>query len=240
MAFLTNIEYKYADKVVAVSKYSAEEARSYYHLARDKVISIYNGVNLPDLNVRSVEDQCARHILFVGRLIWRKGARYLIDAIPQVLIEFKDTQIKIVGSGEQKPFLEERARQLGIDKSVQFLGNVSAEDLASLYSEADIYVQPSLYEPLAITVLEAMSNGKPIVASRVGGIPELVTSGVEGLLVEPENAFQLGEAITNLFSDSTLRRKYGRNARRKVETGFTWTKIAQQTLNLYEDLLSKQ
>ncbi len=236
--FLTKIECKFADRVVADSESIAEEARRYYRLKVNKVIPIYCGVKLTDTNERSVENQNARNILFVGRLVWRKGAWYLIDAIPRVLTEFKDTKIKIAGSGEQKLFLEERTKKIGIDKSIQFLGSVSAEDLQHLYSEADIYVQPSLYEPLGIAVLEAMSMGKPIIASRVGGIPEMVTSGKEGLLVEPGNSFQLGEAIIHLISDSSLRRRYGRNARRKVETEFTWQKIAQQTLNLYEDLCS--
>jgi glycosyltransferase involved in cell wall biosynthesis len=241
-ALLTKMEYKYADKIVAVSDAVAREAARYYRLPEKKIVVIHSGVNLPTLTDAVEEEQKIGHnILVVGRLIWRKGIHYLIEALPFVVAEYSDVRLMVVGEGEQKASLEDCAKRLRIEKNVRFLGRVSSEKLHSLYLHADVYVQPSLYEPLGIAILEAMSMGKPIVASRVGGIPELVTSGVEGLLVEPGNAFQLGESIRSLFSDSSLRRKCGHNARRKVETDFTWTKAAQQTLNLYEDLvLSKR
>lgn len=237
-ALLTKMEYKYADKIIAVSDAVAREAARYYRLPEKKIFVIHSGVNLPTLTEAVEEEQKRGHnILVVGRLIWRKGINYLIEALPSVVAEYSDIRLMVVGEGEQKASLEDCAKRLRIEKNVRFLGRVSSKKLHSLYLHADVYVQPSLYEPLGIAILEAMSMGKPIVASRVGGIPELVTSGVEGLLVEPGNAFQLGESIKNLFSDPSLRRKCGRNARRKVETEFTWTKAAQQTLNLYEDLL---
>jgi glycosyltransferase involved in cell wall biosynthesis len=187
-----------------------------------------------------IEDQNASHvILFVGRLIWRKGVKYLIDAMPQILAEYVDTKLLVVGNGEQWPFLEKRIKKLGIESSVQFLGKVPSENLYSLYNEADVYAQPSLYEPCALTILEAMSMRKSIVATRVGGIPELITNGVEGLLVEPGNSLQLARAITNVFSDSSCRRRFGSNARKKVEREFTWEAIAKKTFEFYKNLLNE-
>jgi glycosyltransferase involved in cell wall biosynthesis len=238
-AFLTNIEYKCADRVVAVSKVMAQEAVRFYHLPKDKIVVIRNGVNLPCLFDPPIEEQNADHvILFVGRLTWRKGVKYLIDALPQILAEYADTKLLVVGNGEQKAFLKKRIKKFRIENSVQFLGKVSAERLYSLYNEADVYVQPSLYEPCGIAILEAMSMGKPVVATDVGGIPELITNGVEGLLVEPGNSLQLARAITNVFSDSSYRKIFGSNARKKVEREFTWNAIAKKTFEFYTDLLN--
>jgi len=237
-ALLTSIEYKKATKVIAVSNYLAKEADKYYHLPKGKVISIYNGVNLPDPKTSPTADAArVPNVLFVGRLVWRKGAQYLVDAAPQILSKYPDAKIRIVGLGEQKASLEKRVENLKITHAVEFLGKVSASQLRELYSQTDVFVQPSLYEPFGITILEAMSFSKPVIASCVGGIPEIINQGVDGLLVEPGNVLQLGGSILSLFSDSSIRRKYGRNAYEKVRTEFTWAKVARRTLKLYEDLL---
>jgi glycosyltransferase involved in cell wall biosynthesis len=177
-------------------------------------------------------------ILSVGRLVWRKGYKYLIDAMLHVLSEYPNAKLVIVGHGEQGIPLQIYVKKLGIDGSVRFLDNVSREKLYSLYSEAEVYVQPSLYEPFGITILEAMSMRKPVVATSVGGIQEIITNGVEGLLVEPRNSSQLADAVINLLSDSSLRRKLGNKARERVEKEFTWEAIAKKNLALYNNLLN--
>lgn len=238
-AFLTYIEYKCADKIIAVSKAIAQETAKFYHLPEEKIVVIHNGVNLSSFSDSLTEEQNADHsILFVGRLIWRKGVKYLVDAMPHILSEYPDTKLVLVGNGEQKRFLQRRIKKLRIQNSVLFLSNISRERLYSLYREASVYVQPSLYEPCGIAILEAMSMGKPVVASRVGGIPELITNGKEGLLVEPRNSLQLARAITNIFSDESLRKKLANNATKKVLSEFTWKGVARKTLELYLERLN--
>jgi len=238
-AFLTNIEYKRADKIIAVSKATAEETVRFFRLPREHVVTIHNGIDLASFTDLRVEEENEEHtMLSVGRLSWRKGYKYLIDAMPSVLAEYPDAKLFLVGDGEQRTPLQRHVKKLGIENSVSFLGNVSAEKLHSLYHEADVYVQPSLYEPLGIAILEAMSMRKPVVATRVGGIPELITNGVEGLLVEPRNSLQLARAITNVFSDSSCRERFGSNARKRVEREFTWEAIAKETMELYRNLLN--
>jgi glycosyltransferase involved in cell wall biosynthesis len=238
-AFLTSIEYAYADRVIAVSKAIAEDAIRYFRLPRERVTVIHNGIDLKSLvNFGFRNDEVREHvILSVGRLVWRKGFKFLIDAMPHVLSEYSDAKLFLVGDGDQRRPLEQHVKKLGIDDSVYFLGRISKERLCSLYKIADVYVQPSLYEPCAITILEAMSMGKPIVATSVGGNPELITDLAEGLLVEPKNSLQLANAIICLFSDSSLKRKLGINARKKVEKEFTWEKVAEKTLELYKKML---
>lgn len=238
-AFLTKIEYKCADKVIAVSKAIAEETVRFYRLPRERVVTIHNGIDCSSFSDLQVEEENEGHtILSVGRLSWRKGYKCLIDAIPNILSEYPNAKLLLVGDGSQRTPLQHHVRKLGIENSVHFLGKVSAERLYSLYLEADVYVQPSLYEPFGITILEAMSMRKPVVATRVGGIPELITNGKEGILVEPGNSLQLARAITNVFSDSSCRRRFGSNARKRVESEFTWDVIAKKTYKFYTNLLN--
>lgn len=241
-ALLTCVEYRYADKVVAVSNAIGEDAIRYFRLPRERVAIIHNGIDLQELDSYHFhEDEKREHtILSIGRLVWRKGHKYLIDAMPYVLSEYPDANLLIIGEGDQKAPLMRRVKELGIDDSVHFLGRVSRERLYSLYREVEVYVQPSLYEPFGITILEAMSMKKPVIATRVGGIPEIITNGVEGLLVEPKNSLQLANAIIHVFSDSSLRERLGNNARKKVEKNFTWEAIAKKYIELYNSLLDEK
>jgi glycosyltransferase involved in cell wall biosynthesis len=237
-AFLTSIEYRCADKVIAVSRALAEETAAFYRLPKERIVTIHNGIDLLSFTDSQVGENREHTILSVGRLSWRKGYRYLIDAMPYVLSEYPNARLLLLGDGDQKTPLQRHVKKLGIDNSVLFLGRVSAERLHSLYHEADVYVQPSLYEPLGIAILEAMSMRKPVVGTRVGGIPELITNDVEGLLVEPGNSLQLVRAIMHVFSDSSCRRRFGSNARKRVEREFTWEAIAEKTLDLYTNLVN--
>lgn len=241
LAFQTYIEYRCADKVIAVSKATAEETERFYHLSRERVVAIHNGIDLSVFTDSRPEEDGKHTLLSVGRLAWRKGYKFLIDAMPNVLSEYPNAKLLLVGDVITKNVpLQQQVRKLGIENSVHFLGRVPPERLYSLYHEADVYVQPSLYEPFGITILEAMSMGKPIVATRVGGIPELITNGVEGLLVESGNSLELARAIINVFSDSSRRKCFGRNARKRVEREFTWETIAKKTLELYKNLLNEK
>ncbi len=237
--FLTYVEYQCADKVVGVSEATAEEATRFYRLPKERVVAINNGIALPDFTDLYVEEENEEHaILSVGRLAWRKGFKYLIDAMPSVLSEYPDAKLFIVGDGYQRTPLQQYVRKLGLENSVLLLGKVSLQKLYSLYRKASVYVQPAIYEPCSIAILEAMSMGKPLIATRVGGVPEVVTNGVDGLVVEPRNSLQLAKAIKNIFSDSKRRKRFASNARKRVDTEFTWKEIAKKTLELYATLLN--
>jgi 1,4-alpha-glucan branching enzyme len=240
-AFQTNIEYKSADKVIAVSNATAEEAVGFFRLPRNRVVAIHNGVDLPNLlNSYAKKENKEQIILSVGRLCWSKGHKYLVDAMPAVLSEFPSARLLLVGDGNQRDHLQHQAEKLGIKDAVGFLGRVSKEKLHLLYCDADVFVHPSLYDPFPIAVLEAMSMRKSVVATRVGGIPEMITSGVDGLLVEPGNSFQLARAITDILSDSSCIRRLGQEARKRIEKEFTWEAIAKKTLEFYKSLLNEK
>lgn len=238
---LLQIECKCADRVITVSDALAKDAVRFLHLSHERIVSIHNGIDLQSLNDFLVPNARSNHtILSTGRLVWRKGYKYLLDAMRKVLLEYPDSKLLIVGQGEQKKLLQLYAKKLQIDKSVVFMGGITRKNLFSLYSTAHVYVQPSIYEPFGITLLEAMSMKTPVVATNVGGIPEIITNGIDGLLVEPRNSLQLANAIIRIFSDSSLSKTLGNNARMKVEKKFTWTAIAKKTIMLYKDLLEKK
>lgn len=232
-AFLTRLEYKSAKKILAVSKAVADEAVRYYRLPNEKLVVVHNGVHI--LQVKEKEEENV--ILSVGRMVWRKGFTYLIGAMPHILKEHPETKLILVGDGAYKRFLQDYVRKLRIQNSVLFYGNMPREKLFHLYARAQLYVQPSLYEPLGNTILEAMASEKPVIATNVGGIPEIITHGKDGLLIKPHSSLQIAQATKLLFSDASYRKNLGQNAKAKVKTHFSWESAAKKTLQIYEELL---
>jgi len=231
---------EYGDKTIAVSKAVKNELLSFCGLPKERVVTIHNGVDISSfVEFQTGEKTKENVILSVGRFAWSKGHKFLIDAMPAVLSEYPNAKLWLVGdflATRGSVLLQQRIRKLGIEKSVLFTGKVSTQRLHCLYRQAEVFVQPSLYEPFGITLLEAMSMRKPVVATRVGGIPEIIRNDREGLLVEPGNSLQLAEAILHMFSDPSGRRKFGINARKRVAQEFTWEKIALKTLELYRNM----
>jgi glycosyltransferase involved in cell wall biosynthesis len=126
----------------------------------------------------------------------------------------------------------------GLEEKVIFHGVVGLKDLEKFYSEADIFVLPSLYEPFGIVFAEAMSFGLPIIATRVGGIPELVEDGENGFLVPPKDVNSLADAIDKLVSDAELREKFGRRSYEKSMKLNTWEECDERIFKLLQNNLS--
>jgi glycosyltransferase involved in cell wall biosynthesis len=127
------------------------------------------------------------------------------------------------------------ARQLGIEMKIEFLGFVYGEALTKRYQEADIFVLPSLSESFSMALLEAMASGLPVVATNVGGTPELVTDGENGFLVPPADPDSLSDAIERLATSSDIRHQFALANRRKTEGPYTWSPIADAYLERYQD-----
>lgn len=233
-AYLTNLEYQYADCLLAVSKAVAEELVSYYHIAPEYIQVIHNGV----LPVEPKETEEANILLSVGRMVWRKGFLYLIQAMPEVLKEFPDITLVLVGDGPYKPELVKCVKEMHLEKSVTFYDNMTKHELFNVYTKAKVYVQPSLYEPLCNTILEAMAYKRPVIATRVGGIPEIISDQRNGLLVDPFNSQQLASSISLLLSDDSLRKKLAEKGCQSVRASFSWEKIAAETLATYTRVIN--
>ncbi|MEM3590264.1 MAG: glycosyltransferase family 4 protein, partial [Candidatus Bathyarchaeia archaeon] len=218
---------------------------------REKVRIVWNGVDCarfkPSIDgswVRSkfgFEDR--KVVLFVGALTkWHgyKGLDILLRAL--ALARGKDPGIRllVVGEGHLKPAYMRLASDLGIGEIVAFAGDVSDDELPSYYACSDVLVLPSKdsSEGFGLTILEAGACGKPVIASRVGGLPEVVEDGGNGLLVPPNDEWALSEAILKVLGDEELARRMGKRGRELAEAR-DWSKVAGAYRAIYEEALEE-
>lgn len=189
----------------------------------------------------------AQVVMMVSRLNPQKGIEHLLECAPAILGRFPDAWFVIVGDvvmgsrAEEEAyarFLASRARELGVAKRVVFTG--LRRDIPNLLAAADISVLPSLSEGLPNSVIEAMAAALPVVATKVGGVPELIQHGRHGLLVSPGNREALVESITALLANPFLSRRLGEAARTRIETGFSFEKMFQETVSLYRTVLAEK
>lgn len=228
-------------QVVAVSedlkRFLAEEVG----LAESRVRVIYNGVGESSVvDARDVA-QCKKDLGLqdremvvgvVGNLYPVKGHTYLLQAIPQILRTCPQTSFLFIGRGELEVPLKTQVKKLGIEEKVRFLG--LRQDIPRLLSVMDIFVMPSLSEGLSIAVLEAMAAAKPVVATDVGGNPELVASGETGLLVPARDPEALAHALVKLLSDPATIHSYGEAGLKRVHERFALRTMTSQYQAIYQ------
>jgi len=226
-----------SERLIAVSKAVASYA-PHYGASPDKITVVPNAVDSvsfhPDLKIEQRWDGRLR-VGFVGRLIANKGPQYLLEAAPALLTTHPRAEIVMVGDGPMRPTLEARAEALGIRDKVSFLGN--RKDVADVLRSCDIFVRPSLMEGMPLTVLEAMACGVPVVATPVGGTPEVVQDEHTGLLVPPGNIGELSIALVRLAQQPLLRERLGEAGRRLVCSDFTWDGVTERNLEVYKQAL---
>lgn len=210
---------------------------------------IHNGVDVDkffqiskksDFKINIREENGSIIIGSVGRLHLQKGYEYLIRASKDVLEKFPNVKFVLVGDGELRNSLESLAKKLGVFDSYSFLGNQI--EIAELLAQMDIFVLPSLWEGLPLVLLEAMSAMKPIVATDVNGIVEIIESGKDGILVPPKNSKALSLALIQLLEDedNELGKVLASNAYEKVARDFDISKMINETESLYNKLLLKK
>jgi glycosyltransferase involved in cell wall biosynthesis len=173
-------------------------------------------------------------ILCPRRLVPKNGLEFLIESLPSIRRRFRDVSVLIAGDGPEREKLEARVRELGLHDSVIFAGSQHNDELPEFYAAADIVAIPSLKEATSIAGLEAMASACAVVATNVGGLPEIIEAGVSGLLVSPRDPEALGRAITHLIETPELRTQLGLAARARVEQKFTWEQVAGETTRAYE------
>jgi glycosyltransferase involved in cell wall biosynthesis len=136
--------------------------------------------------------------------------------------------------------LKEKIQKVGIQKSVRLMGQVPHQKLPVYYSMADVFAFPSLYEAMGKVIVEAMACETPVVASRVGGIVEIINDGVNGLLVQPRDTKSLSQSILTILQDGQLARRLSERGRETVESMFTWSHTAMQISKAYQKLISSR
>lgn len=177
-----------------------------------------------------VSEGGAKLLLTCGRIIERKGLPYLIDALPKILSE-QPVKLVITGEGDQKAAVQRLVAEKGLEEHVEFAGFVSNERLGELYRTADLYVHPSIHdrrgdtEGLGVVLVEALANKRPVVASGVGGIVDVIKDGETGVLVEEKNAAALAEAVNRLLADPEERRRLAEAGYAFARSHFDWDRI---------------
>jgi starch synthase len=251
-----------ADAIVAVSQGTREDVLKHFDVDPARVHVIHNGIDLdlyqPTTSTVAMErhgiDPTRPFVLFVGRITRQKGIVHLVRAIPEI---DPDAQIVLCAGAPDTPELAAEmeaavAAAQAVRPGVIWIEEMlPREQTIELYSQAAVFVCPSVYEPFGIINLEAMACGTPVVATATGGIPEVVVEGETGLLVPLEHAgglfepadparfsHDLARDINQLLADPEQRERMGKAGRRRVEEYFSWSAIAQRTVDLYWSLTS--
>src|SRR5215208_945759 len=170
-------------------------------------------------------------VLFVGRLAPQKGVSTLVAAAG--LLEDPSARLLLVGDGPERKVLEKEAKRIGMGDRLHFVGFVAHERLPAVLVHADLLVLPSLYEELGTVLLEAMQAALPIVASNIGGIPDVIEDGVNGLLVPPGEPEALARAIDRLLADRDLARRLSEGAQERAKD-YDWEVLAERVLRVYQ------
>jgi starch synthase len=260
--WLEETAYQNADGVIAVSQPMKRSVHELYHLPLGKIRVIPNGIDVnqyqPTFNTQLLTSYQINpdrpFLLFVGRISRQKGIIHLVNAIKYLA---SDIQIVLcAGAPDTEEIgmeMEEKVKEGRTQTSNEIIWIsqwVPKSDLIVLYSHASLFVCPSIYEPFGIINLEAMACGTPVIASAVGGIPEVVIHGETGLLVpfepidinhgEPRNPEQfskdLAAAVNSLFSSPDQIKFMGQKSRERVQKHFSWESIARKTLEFYKEL----
>ena len=228
-----------ADRVVALSEFLAEATARYAAMDRNKVVTQYWGVDLDTFTPR--ERPCHDAVIgFAKGLSRQYGAEYLIDALPIVLERLPHARVLMIGGGELTAAIKERADRLGVSVCVDWVGPVDHSAMPSYYARMAVSVMPSAYpsETLGLSALESQAMGVPVVASRIGGIPESVVDGETGILVPPRDPKALAAAMLELLLNRDLRNRMGQQGRMHVERRFDWRCTLAKMTELYRDVTS--
>ncbi|WOD44982.1 glycogen synthase [Hwangdonia lutea] len=250
-----------ADALIAVSEETKDDVIKHFNVDESKIHVIYNGINLQQYITTSETstldeygvDKTKPYVLFVGRITRQKGIIHLVNAIKYI---DPNTQIVLCAGAPDTPEIgkemedavnevkKTRDNVIWIDKMV------TKEEIIQLYSHADVFCCPSIYEPFGIINIEAMACNTAVVASAVGGIKEVVVHGETGLLIpleqQKEAPFEpidpdkfsrdLADGVNNVINDKALRETMAKNGRKRVEDHFDWVAIAKQVETLYKSL----
>jgi glycosyltransferase involved in cell wall biosynthesis len=240
---------KFHDVTIAVSQTVADTMVKKGVVSKEKIRIIYNGIEDKKMEIdknisrKKISKELGisneKFILIsVGRLTKQKGYPYMIDAM-QILKQNFDLIWIILGEGEERTNLEKEIQAKNLQKHIFLLGNV--ENVEEYLNASDIFVMPSLWEGLPLSLLEAMAASLPVIATRVGGIPEVITDGINGFLVAPRSSQELAKKIKyvlNLPSDT--REKIVKIARETITHKFSLNKMINEYQKLYQELIEKK
>jgi len=229
---------QHANLVLAPSRDTADHVASEQGVAREKIRVLPWGLD-PQFEALLTpgsklapprEFPAGRVILTVGRWLATdryKGMDTLITALPRLLTQRPEVQLVLVGSGDDRAWLEDLAEQTGVNRHVHFLTNLSYSELAGCYSACDVFALPSKGEGFGLVYLEAMACGKPVIGGAHGGVPEIIEDGVTGYLVPHGDPIQLATSLEALLADQALAKEMGARGKLRAEHEFRFNVFAK-------------
>lgn len=240
---------RFVDRFLVVSDALEKMMIEKHRIDPQRIVKIYNGIEKDEYCISDEEIVRRRSSLrtkanigedvavigVIGRLVWQKGFKYFIEAIPEVLKESKEARFLLVGEGELKSELKVKSKKLKLEDKVIFTG--FRNDIKDVLASIDIFVIPSLREGLPVVLLEAMAMMKSIVATEIEGIMEVLESGVSGLLVPPRDTKAMAEAIIYMLTHKDRAVQMGFTARKVVTERFGVSTMVQKVEEVYEELL---
>ncbi len=238
----------FTDRIIALTDNDKVEHINCKIAPEDKFVVIHNGVQIEkfekmQLNAAKKKDELQIPQNFdivatVGRLVPEKGQQYLIDAVQKIIEKIPHVVFLVIGSGPLKNKLETKVKRLGLNNHVRFLG--IRDDLAEILQTIDLFALPSLNEGMGRVLVEAMACSKPVVASCVGGIRDVVQDNITGVLVPPKDADKLAIAIVDLLKDKDRARKMGLEGKKRATDYFTVKSMVEKTHALYKELITSE
>ena len=234
-----------ADAIIAVSGAMRDDVlQCYPAVDPGRVQVIHNGIDTEEYRPDHGTDVLERHgvdpatpyVIFVGRITHQKGLEHLLDAAPSI---DPGAQLVLCAGAPDTPEIGERVRSRipQLERTIWIEEMLPKPEVIQLLTHATVFVCPSVYEPMGIVNLEAMACETAVVASRVGGIPEVVAEGETGFLVEPGNAADLASRVNELLGDAELAARFGKAGRKRAVEHFSWRAIAERTADLYRSLI---
>ena len=224
--------------MTAPSRASARALQQIFGIPEERIRILYWGVDETRFSLGPIRTTHETNLLYIGNHERRKGLDYLLEAVSLLRRNGVPVRLTTVGGGRQLPDLKRQAEKLALSDAVRFLGYVpdSTDDrLSQLYSEADLFVFPSLMEGFGFVLVEAMASGIPVIASRISAIPEVVDDA--GVLVSAKDPVGLARAIENLAKDPQKRLELRERGRDRVVRYFTWDKVIPKLISTYEEAI---
>jgi len=243
------------NRVIALNDSARERFVSKSRINANKIVVVHNGVDTDFFRPHTDTGESTRKkyglegklaVLFVGRMARIKGVEHLVKAANILVNEFGygNAVFVLVGpftfDATEKPINKEEMlgfiKQHQLERNIVLTGSLPLEEVRALYAASDIFVLPSLAEGDPLVTLEAMASGKPVIGTRIGGIPHHIRDGWNGFLIDPANEQQLADKIKHLIDNPEERKSMGANSRKYAEEEFDWKKVAERLVQVYQSL----
>lgn len=234
----------FVDKIICVSE-AVKKSLIEEGLSESKLQVIYNGVDTK--YYKPIENNFLKSkmslndstlvLTTISRFNKEKGHSFLIDGIRELEKYIENFKLILVGEGEEQEAIKQKVKKYGLEEYIKFLGY--REDILGILSITDIYISPSKNEAISFSILEALSSGKVVVATEVGGVPEIFKKGDIGILIPYGEPEVFAQAIVHLYTNEKIYEKKKMNSRKIVVDNFSLNKMVKKTLNLYDKLLNE-